>query len=267
MMLRAENISLKRVKAHRDLKLDNILITSEGNAKVTDFGLSRLIQSQDNILQYSTGRHGQISLKLTQNNSILGTLPYMAPEQFVNVSECNELSDIYSFGVILYQLISSGDWPYGDVALIAKETPQQKIVQEFFRIHSEKKPKFKFHKFYKISEACLKKNPNDRPRSFEIVDAMLHDTMDKEWREISSSLQEDVISTDDIWSMGNKASSLCSLGRCQEALDVYDKIFVTYSSSILRLNYEFDKALVLSKLGRNDEAFTLYTRILERDPT
>ena len=74
---------------HRDLKPANVLITDTGNIKITDFGLSRITGDST----YRT--YGQT-----------GTLAYMAPEQFVYTVDINSSCDIYSIGVMLYELLT-----------------------------------------------------------------------------------------------------------------------------------------------------------------
>ena len=162
------------IKAHRDLKPDNILIEKGNIAKVTDFGISSLTQST----LYSSDVAGRkIEVNQTTGDAIMGTLPYMAPEQFLSARDCNESSDIYSFGIILYQLISKGRWPYGDIASLMNRVMKKNIPTQYFQIHSRAKPKFLFHKLFKIAKSCLQKNPQDRPESFQKVKLMLLDAI------------------------------------------------------------------------------------------
>jgi serine/threonine-protein kinase len=80
---------------HRDVKPQNVLLTEDGRAKVTDFGIARSIDVQ----------HG-----LTQTGTVMGTSDYISPEQ-ARGGPVDDCSDIYSLGAVLYELFT-GDVPF-----------------------------------------------------------------------------------------------------------------------------------------------------------
>ena len=86
--------------AHRDLKPENILITKDGRLKILDFGLAKLRRShaQTETVDGMTGAE-------TNAGMVLGTVGYMSPEQ-VRGEPADQLSDIFSYGSILYEMIS-----------------------------------------------------------------------------------------------------------------------------------------------------------------
>lgn len=85
---------------HRDIKPENILVDTEGRVKVVDFGLAKL--RDDGVLHFT----------LTQSGAKLGTLAYMAPEQVENPSDVDHRADIYSLGVVFYEMLT-GELPLG----------------------------------------------------------------------------------------------------------------------------------------------------------
>ena len=86
--------------AHRDLKPENILISKDGRLKILDFGLAKLVrnEAQSETVDGMTGAH-------TSAGMVLGTAGYMSPEQ-VRGEPADMLSDIFSFGSILYEMVS-----------------------------------------------------------------------------------------------------------------------------------------------------------------
>jgi tetratricopeptide (TPR) repeat protein/tRNA A-37 threonylcarbamoyl transferase component Bud32 len=94
----------ERSVIHRDLKTSNIMITPEGRAKILDFGLAKRIEGPE-LEQATLSR-----MSLTAEGSITGTFPYLAPE-LLHGNPADVRSDIWAFGVVLYQMVS-GKFPF-----------------------------------------------------------------------------------------------------------------------------------------------------------
>jgi non-specific serine/threonine protein kinase len=106
------NAAHKKDITHRDIKSDNIMLTCEGVVKIMDFGLAKL--------KGVTG--------LTKTGTTLGTMQYMSPEQAQGI-EADQRSDIFSFGVVLYEMITgqlpfTGEHEAAIIYSIVNETPE-----------------------------------------------------------------------------------------------------------------------------------------------
>jgi hypothetical protein len=86
---------------HRDIKPSNVILDQEGNAYLTDFGLAEVRMPEE----------PQSMLSAEMQKRFSGTLPYMSPEQIKEGALCNERGDIYSFGVVVYEMLT-GRFPY-----------------------------------------------------------------------------------------------------------------------------------------------------------
>ncbi len=89
---------------HRDIKPENVLLDQKGRVKIADFGLAKMLGA------------GPQDLQLTQSNHVLGTLHYMAPEQLEKPLSVDHRADIYSLGVVLYEMLT-GELPLGRFGL------------------------------------------------------------------------------------------------------------------------------------------------------
>jgi eukaryotic-like serine/threonine-protein kinase len=147
--------------AHRDLKPDNILVTKTG-VKLLDFGLAKTAQAA------TSPSDATRTMTLTGKNEILGTLHYMSPEQLqaqATGREVDSRSDIFSFGLVLYEMITGrrafeGSSPASVIAAIM-ERPAPSIADVA-------PPALD-----RTLQRCLAKDPDDRWQSARDLKAEL----------------------------------------------------------------------------------------------
>jgi serine/threonine protein kinase len=109
---------------HRDLKPENIFITTDGHVKILDFGLAKLL---DPVVPDEDSSEAQTKRISTHPGAILGSVGYMAPEQ-VRGRPADQRSDIFTFGAILYEMVTGdrafrGDSSVEAMNAILKEEP------------------------------------------------------------------------------------------------------------------------------------------------
>ena len=142
---------------HRDLKPANIMITGSGLVKVLDFGIAKRLSSSPEADDFAT------ATSLTRAGVTMGTPAYMSPEQTLG-DPVDARSDLFSFGVVLYQLLA-GTLPFqGTTSLtlvrqIVHETPPN------LRLLSPDIPE----PLAALVDRCLAKNPDDRYASASAV--------------------------------------------------------------------------------------------------
>ena len=122
---------------HRDIKPSNILITASKMAKIADFGLSKFYNMQVDIDSSNNN-----------NNSFVGTRRYMAPEIFNGLNSYNHKVDIYSAGILFYELLESKTYvPYSSLKWFYTSKHLKKIISNFM----------------------LSEDPNNRYNALELV--------------------------------------------------------------------------------------------------
>jgi serine/threonine protein kinase/Tfp pilus assembly protein PilF len=134
---------------HRDLKPANVMIDRSGRVKVLDFGLAKDLSAEPMAVD-------ETRLNLTREGTVVGTMPYMSPEQ-IEGKGIDARSDLFSLGVVLYELASGtrpfvGDSSGGVMASILRDVP---------RPIADRRPEWP-DQLGRVIARCLEKHPNDR---------------------------------------------------------------------------------------------------------
>ena len=226
---------------HRDIKPDNVMITKERVAKITDFGLVKTLDES------KIGTKMEKELKAlchTRTGSCFGTVPYMAPEQFVDAASVDTRADIYSFGVMLYEMLTT-KLPFYAPNFRAYMNKHLKEIPE--------KPKALNHNIPDELDAlvikCLEKKPRDRYWCFKDLQKDLIEIYNElsEKKYIVKGEKEKLSEIE--W--GNKGASYAYLGLFEKAEDAY--------KTALRINPNDASAhnnlgVLLKDLKREEEA-------------
>jgi len=214
-VLKGLNYAHSKGIIHRDIKPENILFDKSGKVKLTDFGLARRALSASNPQQDSA---------LTAVNAFLGTESYMSPEQKIDPRNVTHKTDIYSLGVVIYEMLTGGKLPMGlfqppscykpiaefwdnltfrmlDVNPDLRPENCQKILEEIETFFS--KPTTSFNQPAPVTEEAV---PQKAPSSEDDVLLRENERIDQELKKLYDD-----------------ACSLFEAGKYQEALPLWER--------------------------------------------
>jgi eukaryotic-like serine/threonine-protein kinase len=228
---------------HRDIKPDNLLLTSKGTLKIADFGLSR------------------VGSDIQQKGFVGGTPLYMPPEQWIDGEAVTKQSDIYSFGLVMYEMVT-GEMPF-----------KASSISELIKCHSEEIPTDPKtinpnipNELSNIILKCLEKNPLHRFLHYEDlsdqVKGVYKSYTGKEYVDsFNTKKYEENQSPAELLNSGD---SLFAIGQYAEAMKYYDRLLISdpHSAKFWRR-----KAETLAKLDRFHEAELYFGKTLSLEPS
>lgn len=174
----AEGLSAAHQKGivHRDVKPENLFLTTDGRLKVLDFGLAKLVARPAPETEAATASRS------SEAGVVMGTVPYMSPEQ-VRAEALDPRTDLFSLGVVLYELLS-GEHPFrrqtvpATLTAIVTETPRPLSGREAALSSSVER----------VVSRCLEKRREERFQSAHDLALVLRDLL--EGRPVSTALAE-----------------------------------------------------------------------------
>jgi len=245
------------VTAHRDIKPMNLLVDQAAILKVSDFGLVASMDASTAPLKaVGSAGHGQTILR-TDGKRTCGTPGFIAPE-VLRGEGAGLRSDIFSFGVTLWQLASgSTQLPYsaqykGDVGAFTRELYEQQMRGRITSISSI---------YWPIIRKCLEADPWRRFASY----AELRESIKSVMKSVNLGVVDWMVNKDrkSVPEIVNRGASLRALGLLEDALRCYDEALVLEPRNAAAL---VNKGNVLSEMNRVREAIDAFDAALRIDP-
>ena len=155
---------------HRDLKPANIMVSDDlmfASIKITDFGIAKMIEQE-----FKEDSEGSLQSSITGSQTLLGALPFMAPECIFTPKDADKRADIWSFGAILYYILF-GVLPFGSnlgAVIVAINAGQYPEPPAWMR----NKTQFKavLDGLWEIVKQCLARKPEERPTAKQLVEKL-----------------------------------------------------------------------------------------------
>ena len=238
------------VSIHRDIKPSNIMI-SDNILKVTDFGIAKAI-----------------NIKEKNHIRLTGTLEYQAPETFEG--EYTNKSDIYSWGIVLYQMINKGKLPY-ELPKNIYDNPFETQEIFFKDIHNKYNIPPSDTPLSKIICKCLNKNPLKRYNNFEEILNDLIDIYgglfnDKPYKPIIEefTFQERILQINSLMELDKKEEAISLLNSIEENKERRHLLsYLYYKLGDIKKSLDLHRQIILNEPNNYEARYGYATRLHE----
>jgi tetratricopeptide (TPR) repeat protein len=247
------------VKAHRDVKPSNCLVSSAAVLKVTDFGLASIWYEveNENTIQNPNERPPlptKQPANLTSSGVGLGTPAYMAPEQFFDARGVGASADVYAFGIMLYEMLS------GHLPFVGRDGLEW--AQMHSTVNAPHLPKEIPEELNTLIQRCVMKDPSERFANFEEIRNQLSDLY-------KSLAHEDgpprpLLNSPDSAQWRRNGIGLADLGQLEKALECFDRSLDCDPSDTATWQC---KGVIWARLGKKEEGLICQERAIAADPT
>ncbi len=242
---------------HRDIKPENIMITSDRTVKITDFGMTKtFVGNTAAVQQPDISVNDRNRFDFMMLGSVCGTPPYMSPEQCRGEEELDIRSDIYSFGCVLYEMLTCRPPFLCD----SNEMYLKKHMEEQPVNVKQMKPEVPGGVGDAVMK-CLEKNQDRRYQSFtQLKEALLEEYHKYTGERLNPEGETEELTVGELIDTG---ASFRELERNEEALAYYERVLKLDPESMHALN---NKGLALSALGRAQESIDCFDQLLQANP-
>jgi serine/threonine protein kinase len=242
----------KGITPHRDIKPDNIMIDIQKNVKLTDFGLAMFVGQERKVGDWrklaEKGEVGLTFLRISKEEEVGGTVPWMPAEQFEGDADVR--SDIYSTGICMYQMVNNGKLPflYG-------------TIDDYYMAHKKLPLPILDNQLFPIIKKCCGKKVEDRYQNFKELRLELEKLYrNRTGKDPSKPPEEKEFQA---WEHNNKGVSYVELGFLDEAADEFEQ---TLKLNPYSANAHNNLGFIYKKQGLIEEAIKEFKEALKTKP-